>query len=717
MFRSSIALILGLAINSVAVSQSDSPKVPPAPVSSAVALSKRCQAKLDQDSPEASGRCFRAALVHYPASSVLHEGLAESLEKLGRLDDAESEYRAADGKTNYSLIYSFAKRMYERGEIDRAIRLYQSLFPKSFMDGAIAKDLVGLLSRGAKWRELGKVCEGHYRYSVSDSVSMACSQPPGLELEVGLASFRANPSSYFDEREKLTIQLVKAGRLKDAAEVCQDGILVGCTKEIYYFFGTGRKQAAIQLADEVIERSRAKGEPAPYLQASSMADPIVSVTAADMLSMELSEPERWTNPHRTAVAEITLDDRLTLCLEPVKYGDTIHFVLYNFLQKMKAKGQLVEAVDAMRRVAPDFSLDLTSVGLNIGNDDFEKLLYQGYFLLKTKDSAPLADGSCNFQTGPGLPAGTRVRVAYSKAVSCKNDPIGGQLALVEYQDRVWSAHTSGFNFVVAAPDAPIRPFENKTYDQAIAQLTGGAGAPVDEVTLGLMARKDILGKQKIYADEAAQKVGSHAFQMLMSTPIARSGNVSAFDLTLLDDSTVNAFSTAGGHIYVDKGMLPIIGDDEGLWSAVIAHEVAHVVSHHQYKTYMRVATLKATQEALRQQAALGNKSAQWAYLFSLGGGHLLNMKLSRNEELEADRLGLLMMAQAGIHPDYAEVLMRRLHAITGDKSKMAAFLLSDHPRWETREKKVRKAREEALSIFNREFASASDSPGGIPPVR
>jgi predicted Zn-dependent protease len=203
----------------------------------------------------------------------------------------------------------------------------------------------------------------------------------------------------------------------------------------------------------------------------------------------------------------------------------------------------------------------------------------------------------------------------------------------------------------------------------------------------------------------------------MSTPIARSGNVSAFDLTLLDDSTVNAFSTAGGHIYVDKGMLPIIGDDEGLWSAVIAHEVAHVVSHHQYKTYIRVATLKATQEALRQQAALGNKSAQWAYLFSLGGGHLLNMKLSRNEELEADRLGLLMMAQAGIHPDYAEVLMRRLHAITGDKSKMAAFLLSDHPRWETREKKVRKAREEALSIFNRQFTNAANSPGGAPPAQ
>jgi Peptidase family M48 len=392
-------------------------------------------------------------------------------------------------------------------------------------------------------------------------------------------------------------------------------------------------------------------------------------------------------------------------------------VLYNFIKTMNTRGQLIETMEALRKVAPDSAADVSSLSFHIGKEANDKLLYQGYIVLKAHEFVALDAGNCDFRSGTGIPSGTRVRLAYPEAVSCKNDPTGGQLALVEYQDRIWSAHVSGFTFVIAPADSPIRPFENRTYEQAIAQLTGGSNAPVDEVALGLMARKDILGKQKIYIDEAAQRAGTHAFQILMSTPLARSGNVPAFDLTLLDDNTVNAFSTAGGHIYVDKGMLPVVGDDTGMWSAVIAHEVAHVVAHHQYKAYTRATTLKATQEALRQQAALGNKSAQWAYLFSLGGGHLLNMKLSRNEELEADRLGLMMMAQAGIHPDYAEVLMRRLHAITGDKNKMAAFLLSDHPRWETREKQVRKAHEEALSIFNRQFANAADSPGGVPPAQ
>jgi len=90
------------------------------------------------------------------------------------------------------------------------------------------------------------------------------------------------------------------------------------------------------------------------------------------------------------------------------------------------------------------------------------------------------------------------------------------------------------------------------------------------------------------------------------------------------------------------------------------------------------------------------------------------MKLGRDDELEADRLGLLMMAEAGYHPDYALLLMRRLHESTGDHGKVATFLLSDHPRWETREKKVQEAYSEAMRIFQTHWQSAENSPGGVP---
>lgn len=718
MFRLLLALASALAMSSAGLSQSDSPKVlnPPAP--SATALASRCQAKLEQDSPEASEKCFRAALGRYRTSAVLHQGLAKSLEGLGRLDDAEAEYRAADGKNDYSQLHSFAKRMYERGEVDRAIRIYESLFPRSPVDGAIAKEVVDLLLRDKKWRELGALCEDHYGYLVADSLSMACTQTPNIEIETSLGIFRANPNGLVAGKDKLTNQLVKAGRFADAVEVCSTTVLTGCSNEIGYLFAKGRKSEAIQLADEVVAQAKAKGNTAPYLQLGSLVDGFSYFSAVDALSISTTDPDGTAPALLASANAVSIDDKLLLCLEAAKQGDTIQFVLYSFLQKMNLAGQLTETMDALRRVAPNSTINLFSLQLQIGQDNLNKLLYQGYIALTARDTVPISDRTCDFNSRAGIPAGTKVRLSYTGTISCKNDVFGGAKVLVEYQGGVWAANSSGFNFTVASADTPIRPYESKTFEQAIAQVSGGPNAPdtpLDEITLGLMARNDILGKQKIYVNEVAQKAGSHAFELLMATPIARSGNVPSFDLTLLDDNAVNAFSTAGGHIYVDKGMLPVVGDDPGMWSAILAHEVAHVVSHHQYKAYMRVATLKATQEALRQQAALGNKSAQWAYLFSLGGGHLLNMKLSRNDELEADRLGLLMMAQAGIHPDYAELLLRRLHSLTGDKNKVAAFLSSDHPRWETREKKIRKAREEALSIFNHQFASAADSPGGVPP--
>jgi Peptidase family M48 len=366
---------------------------------------------------------------------------------------------------------------------------------------------------------------------------------------------------------------------------------------------------------------------------------------------------------------------LQLCLEAIKHGDNIDFVLGNFLQKMDHRGQLTETVDALRRVAPGLTIE--SFSFHLGNDNLGRLLYQGYFLLAATEPVPLADQRCKFGFHPPIPGGATARLDYVGTVSCKNDSWSGPKILVEYQERVWIANASGFHYVVAPADAPVRPLMDKTFEQAIARVNGGRGesdTPMDELALGLQARQGILAKQKPLNDPSAEAAGTRAFTMLMSTPIAMSGKVAGFDLTLLDDPSVNAFSTAGGHIYVDKGMLPVIGKDTGLWSAVIAHEAGHVVAHHQYKAYLRAMSLKATRDALQRQAAAGNKYAGWAYLFSLAGGHVLNMKLSRNDELEADRLGLMMMAQAGIHPDYAEILMQRLHRMTAARSPRSCFL-------------------------------------------
>jgi Peptidase family M48 len=239
---------------------------------------------------------------------------------------------------------------------------------------------------------------------------------------------------------------------------------------------------------------------------------------------------------------------------------------------------------------------------------------------------------------------------------------------------------------------------------------------VDEVTLGINSSRSIVSAHAAYEDAAGiAEVGKSVLGLLMDTSIAKRGNAPPVHLTLLNDSSVNAFSTAGGQVYVNSGLLPVIGDNKGMWAAVVGHEVGHIVGHHFYKEYVRRMRLEIAQEALREEAANGNRVAAWAWLFSVTGGPLLNMKLSRGDELEADRMGMMMMAEAGFHPDFITILLERLQAGLGDQSKISTFLSGDHPRWNTREKKVKAAYTDALRVFEFHWPDAAASPGGVPP--
>jgi predicted Zn-dependent protease len=61
----------------------------------------------------------------------------------------------------------------------------------------------------------------------------------------------------------------------------------------------------------------------------------------------------------------------------------------------------------------------------------------------------------------------------------------------------------------------------------------------------------------------------------------------AWRLTLVNNNVVNAASTAGGKIYVHGGMLPLLGQNKGLWAAVLSHETAHTGRRHQVILYQR----------------------------------------------------------------------------------------------------------------------------------
>ena len=266
----------------------------------------------------------------------------------------------------------------------------------------------------------------------------------------------------------------------------------------------------------------------------------------------------------------------------------------------------------------------------------------------------------------------------------------------------------------------VRPIRNFS-PLALVLLTSVLsvfGQTPDEVSLGFTLREKILSAHPESEDAYSRSLATRAFDLLLASPTRAAGPNLKYRVTVIQDDSVNAFTTPGGEIYVHSGLTPVLGDDVGMWAAVLGHELAHSTAEHYYKAYLRAMAKNEFKQGLFQILA---PKVSYDTLNGLGtlsdaGFGLINKKLSRDDESEADRLGLMMMAEAGIHPDFALTLQRRMKRRLGEQSSLTTFFFSDHPRWSTREQRTLKAYREALTVFQEKWPDASKSPAGDPPI-
>ncbi|MGH9356623.1 MAG: M48 family metalloprotease, partial [Terriglobia bacterium] len=98
----------------------------------------------------------------------------------------------------------------------------------------------------------------------------------------------------------------------------------------------------------------------------------------------------------------------------------------------------------------------------------------------------------------------------------------------------------------------------------------------------------------------------------------------------------------------------------------------------------------------------------------LGEG-ISGLTLSREGEVQADLIGMMLMAEAGYQPGFAVLLNQRLQYSLGDEPGFVA-VFSHHPRLETREQHNLEYYDEALDIFRSRWPDVAKSPGGnLPP--
>ncbi len=143
---------------------------------------------------------------------------------------------------------------------------------------------------------------------------------------------------------------------------------------------------------------------------------------------------------------------------------------------------------------------------------------------------------------------------------------------------------------------------------------------------------------------------------------------------VIDDPVVNAFALPGGYIYVTRGILANL-DNEAELAGVMGHEVGHVTAQHSVN---RIATQQLAQLGLGIGMILKPELQQYGQLASAGLG-LLFLKFSRDDENQADALGVRYCYRTGDDPRQLISVMTMLDNITQSSGQRAPEWLSTHP--------------------------------------
>ena len=164
-----------------------------------------------------------------------------------------------------------------------------------------------------------------------------------------------------------------------------------------------------------------------------------------------------------------------------------------------------------------------------------------------------------------------------------------------------------------------------------------------------------------------------------------------------DDKQQNAWCMPGGKVAVYTGILPITQDETGL-AVVMGHEIAHAVAKHGSERMSQSLVQQFGGQALSAALAKNSAGTQQMALQAFGVGSQLGMlKYGRNQESEADHLGLIFMALAGYNPEGAIAFWQRMDA--RENAATAPEFLSTHPSNGTRIANIQRELPEARKYY------------------
>jgi predicted Zn-dependent protease len=163
-----------------------------------------------------------------------------------------------------------------------------------------------------------------------------------------------------------------------------------------------------------------------------------------------------------------------------------------------------------------------------------------------------------------------------------------------------------------------------------------------------------------------------------------------FTFTVLNSDVTNAFALPGGYVYVTRGLLSLASNEAEL-AGVLGHEIGHVTARHTAQRYSRaVATgIAATAVGVLESVFLGTNIVGQA---GAQAGQLYLASYSRDQELEADTLGVRYLTKTGYTPTAMSTFLAKLETESALTAELAGKpgstndfnIMATHPRTQDR---------------------------------
>lgn len=224
----------------------------------------------------------------------------------------------------------------------------------------------------------------------------------------------------------------------------------------------------------------------------------------------------------------------------------------------------------------------------------------------------------------------------------------------------------------------------------------------DELALGQQTDQAVVQEYGIYNDTELNSYVNRIGQEMSKNTHRPNLN---YSFKVLDTPVVNAFAVPGGYVYFTRGIMAYL-NNEAEFAGVLGHELGHINARHSAVKYSQ---MQLAQVGLVAGMVLSEKVAQYSpYL--MAGMELMFLKFSRDDERQADDLGVIYSTSTGYNSLGMATFFETLERMHPSSGQALPDWFSTHPNPVDRVAAVkRKTQEEQAKYPGKEFTINRDA--------